>query len=158
MTESKKIVIVTRTFNAPRALVFKAWTDQTLLPKWWGPPGFTTPTCVLDLRPGGIVQIDMRGPAGTEYDKIFPNRGAFHEIVKPERLVFSLTLQDDDGNALIEALNTVTLTEQNGKTTVTLEARVTNAAPQADVYLVGMQEGWEQSIDRLIALTTSETQ
>ena len=81
----RKEVTITRLFDAPRALVFKAWTDPKQLAQWWGPHGFTTPVCEVDVRPGGALLIHMRGPDGV----VYPNKGVFHEIVEPDRLVFT---------------------------------------------------------------------
>lgn len=60
-------LVLTRTFDAPRELVFKAWTDAKQLAEWWGPKGFTNPVCDIDVRPGGAIRIDMTGPDGTVY-------------------------------------------------------------------------------------------
>src|ERR1700722_3962453 len=67
---------ITRVFDAPREVVFKAWTDPKLLAQWWGPKGFTNPVCELDARPGGAIRVHMRGPDGT----VYPMGGMFHEI------------------------------------------------------------------------------
>ena len=72
-------------FDAPRELVFKAWTDPKQVAQWWGPHGFSNPVCELGLRPGADIRIHMRGPDGT----VYPMTGVYHEIVKPERLVFN---------------------------------------------------------------------
>src|ERR1700733_2730137 len=86
-------VTITRVFDAPRDLVFAAWTDAKHLAKWWGPHHFTNPVCELDVRVGGAIRIDMRGPQGT----VYPMTGVFHEIVPPERLVFTSTPLDENG-------------------------------------------------------------
>src|SRR5471030_3335358 len=77
--------VITREFDAPRELVFKAWTDPKHLAQWWGPRGFTNPVCEWDVRPGGKIYDVMRAPNGVDY----PMGGEFCEIVPPERLVFS---------------------------------------------------------------------
>ena len=84
---------LTRTLNAPRSLVFKAWTDPKQLAQWWGPKGFTNPVCELDLRVNGEIRIDMRAPDG----KVYPMAGAYREIVEPERLVFTAAALDATG-------------------------------------------------------------
>src|SRR5437879_6953424 len=96
-------VRITRIIDAPRARVFKMWTDPKHLAQWWGPKGFTNPVCELDLRVGGALRIVMRAPDGVDY----PMGGLFREIVEPERLVFTATAEDDAGNPLLEALTTV---------------------------------------------------
>src|SRR5262245_61006115 len=73
-----------REFDAPRELVWTAWTDPKHLSQWWGPDGFTTTTSAFDMRPGGVWRFVMHGPDGRDYE----NRVTFDEIVKPERLVY----------------------------------------------------------------------
>ena len=143
---SERVLVITRIFDAPRELVFKAWTDPKHVAQWWGPKGFTNPVCELDVRPGGVILIHMTGPDGA----VYPNKGVFHEIVAPERLVFtSSAFEDKDGNPQLEVLNTVTFAEHNGKTKLTLQAVVVKSAPAVAASLDGMEEGWNQSLDRL---------
>ena len=142
----QQTVVLERIFNAPQELVFKAWTDPKLMAQWWGPKYFTNPVCVLDVRPGGAILIHMRGPDGT----IFPMKGEFIEIAPPERLVMiGRALEEKEGNFLLESLTTVTLVEHEGKTKLTMHAVVTKAAPGAADALAGMEEGWNQSLDKL---------
>lgn len=136
---------ITRVFDAPRELVFKAWTEVEHLKRWWGPHSFTNPVCEIELRRGGSIRIDMRSPDGT----IYPMTGVFQEIVAPERLVFKSMALDGEGEPLFEILNTVLFSDANGKTTLTVQARVLRATADAPQYLDGMQEGWNQSLDRL---------
>jgi len=142
-------LVLTRTFDAPRSLVFKAWIDPKHLARWWGPSGFTNPVCEVDARPGGGIRIDMTGPDGV----VYPMKGVFHEIVEPERLVFACSAHDDGaGNPGLEVINTVTFAEQDGKTTLTLHAVVVKATfPAAATALAGMEVGWTQSLERLKA-------
>lgn len=137
---------LTRILDAPRALVFKAWTDPKHLAQWWGPDGFTNPVCEVDLRPGGTLRIDMHG-----FGVTYPLKGTFIEIVEPERLTFTTTALDDAGEAFLELLNTVTFTERDGKTTLAVNARVVKMGPGAADALEGMDPGWNQSLDRLVA-------
>jgi len=134
-----------RVFDAPRELVFKAWTEPARLAQWWGPRGFTSPRCEWDPRSGGLIRVDMRGPNGV----IYPMGGAYREIVAPERIVFTAGALDANGELLFEILNTVTFAENDGRTTLTLHTRVLRAAPGAEKYLNGHKAGWSQSIDRL---------
>lgn len=143
---TRKEVTITRLFDAPRELVFRAWTDPKQLAQWWGPHGFTNPVCELDVRPGGTIRIDMRGPDGV----VYPNKGVFHEIVEPDRLVFTTsTFVDTEGNPQLEVLNIVTFAELSGKTKLTLQAVVVKSTPEVDAALAGMEEGWNQSLERL---------
>ncbi len=145
-SSGERVVNITRVFDAPRTLVFKAWTDPKQMAQWWGPHGFTNPVCEIDARPGGAIRIDMRGPDGV----VYPMKGTFHEIVPPERLVFtSSAFEDTDGNPQIEVLNTVTFADANGKTRVTLRAAVVKSTPEVATALAGMKEGWTQSLERL---------
>jgi uncharacterized protein YndB with AHSA1/START domain len=139
-------LVITRTVNAPRELVFKAWIDQKLMAQWWGPDGFTNPVCELDVRPGGAIRIDMRGPDGN----VYPMKGVFRKIKQPERLVFtSSALDDKKGDPQLENLNTITLVGLGKKTKLTVQADVVKSTPAAEGALAGMEEGWKQSLDRL---------
>jgi uncharacterized protein YndB with AHSA1/START domain len=144
-------VKITRIFDAPRELVFKMWTDPKLVEKWWGPKDFTNPVCTLDARVGGSIRIVMQGPDGMKY----PTRGVFDEIIEPERIVFTNVKEDEEGNAELKVLNTVTFTEENGKTKMTLKAVVIMETPAACGSVDGMNVGWNQSIDRFTELVES---
>jgi uncharacterized protein YndB with AHSA1/START domain len=139
---------ITRLINAPRELVFKAWTDTEMLTKWWGPKGFTNPVCEADARPNGRIYIDMKAPDGT----VYPMDGEFHEIIPPERVVFTSAALDKNNKRLFEVMNTVTLTEEDGKTKLTLHVKVGKIRSEGEQHLTGMNEGWSQSIERLINL------
>ena len=141
-------VKIVRVFDAPRALVWKAWTDPTMMAQWFGPRGFTSSVPELDVRVGGSLRIVMRGPDGNEY----PMKGVFREVVVPERLVFSNIAVDQDGNHLLEGETSVTFAEQAGKTTLTLKTHAVGRVPIAPQMLAGMEAGWTQSIDKLEAL------
>ncbi|MGA7712571.1 MAG: SRPBCC domain-containing protein [Rhizomicrobium sp.] len=137
---------LTRVLNAPRALVFKAWTDPKMLATWWGPKGFTNPRGEVDARPGGAIHIDMRAPDGT----VYPMDGRYEEVVAPERLVFKSGALDKNGKTIFTVLTTVTFAETGGKTTLTMHARVVEIFDViAERHLGGMNEGWNQSLDRL---------
>jgi uncharacterized protein YndB with AHSA1/START domain len=147
---ARQELTLTRILGAPRSLVFKTWTDVKHVARWWGPRGFTNPVCEWDARPGGIIRIDMRGPNGT----VYPMKGVFHEIVEPERLVFTSTaLEDEDGKPLFEILNTVTFEDFHGITKLTLHARLVTKdfqlTAQVAAALAGMEQGWSESLYRL---------
>jgi uncharacterized protein YndB with AHSA1/START domain len=141
---------ITRVFDAPRELVFKAWTDVEHLKRWWGPRDFTNPVCEIDVRRGGAIRIDMRSPDGT----VYPMTGVFQEVIAPERLVFKSMAMDGAGARLFEILNTVLFGDEHGKTRLTIEARVLKTTADAGQYLDGMNEGWNQSLDRLAEVLT----
>ena len=138
-------VTLTRMFDAPRALVWEAWTDPKMMAQWFGPRGFTNPVCELDVRVGGSLRIVMRGPDGSDY----PMKGEFLEVSVPERLVFTNIAIDSEGKHLLEGKTTVTFSEKGGKTTLTLETHAVGLVPIAPQMLAGMEAGWTQSIDKL---------
>lgn len=142
---TKREVVITRIFDAPRGLVFKAWTDPEHMARWWGPQGFTNPICELDARVGGAWRIVMRSPAGIEY----PCGGVYREFVEPERLVFTNIATDNEGNPVLEGLTTVVFAEPGGKTKLTLQTRAVAVVTHATEYLAGMEAGWTQSLERL---------
>ena len=138
-------IVITRVFNAPRNLVFQAWTDPRHLAEWWGPRGFTNPRCEADVRPGGIMHIDMRAPNGT----IYPMAGIYLEITEPEQIVFTSGALDDKGHQLFELLHTVSLAEKGGKTTLTIRSRVVRTTAGAAKYIDGFKAGMTQSLEKL---------
>ena len=141
-------VDIVRVFDAPRALVWQAWTDPKMMAQWFGPRGFTSSVPELDARVGGALRIVMHGPDGNDY----PMKGVFIEVTPPERLVFTNIAIDSDGNHLLEGKTTVTLTEQGGKTTMRVQSRAVGRVPLAPQMLAGMEEGWAGSIDKLAEL------
>ena len=148
--QARQELVLTRILGAPRSLVFKAWTDSKHVARWWSPRGFTNPVCELDVRPGGLIRIDMRAPNGT----IHPMKGVFHEIVEPERLVFTGTaMEDEHGKPQLEILNTITFEDFNGITKLTMHARLVTKdlqlTPQVLAALSGMEQGWSESLYRL---------
>lgn len=138
-------LVITRLFDAPIEVVFKAWTDSDSLQRWWGPKGFTNPRCEVDVRAGGAIRIDMRAPDGV----VYPMIGEFREVHQPDRLVFTSGALDELGVPLFEILNTVLFEAEGGKTRLTLRAGVLTATAKAAPYLGGMEQGWSQSLDRL---------
>ena len=107
--------MITRVFDAPRSLVFKIWTQPPHMKHWWGPRGYTTLSCEIDLRPGGAWRVASRHTDGSETAE----QGVFREIVEPERLVFTHAWEDEEGKPGHETLVTVTFVEQDGKTRLT---------------------------------------
>jgi uncharacterized protein YndB with AHSA1/START domain len=136
---------LTRIFNAPRELVFQAWTESEHLQQWWGPHMFTNPECEVDLRVGGAWRIVMRGPDGTDH----VSHGVYTEIVPPEKIVFTNNASDKDGNRLLEGITTVTLEDLGGRTKLTLYTSVKGLVSFAPYMLQGMETGWSQSLERL---------
>ncbi|HKQ29210.1 MAG TPA: SRPBCC domain-containing protein [Burkholderiales bacterium] len=151
---NEKTVVLTRVFDAPRRLVFEAWTRPQALAQWFGPKGFTVPSCETDPRTGGLFRLCMRSPDGKNYWV----RGAYREIVAPERLVITCTAEDDEGVARLEEIIDVALEERSGRTTLTLNATARGLGDVAEKMLAGMQKGWAQTVDRLNALLYSKPQ
>jgi uncharacterized protein YndB with AHSA1/START domain len=108
----RPIIVITRDFDAPRELVWKAITDPQHVAEWYGGPGFTNPVCEMDLRPGGAWHHVMQAPNGTRYtiDSIF------EEIVEPERLVWRTVKDPNRKSPPPTSLNTVTLEERAAQT------------------------------------------
>lgn len=144
-TYGEGTVAITRVFDAPRALVWRAWTEPKMLAQWFGPRGFTASVPELDLRVGGALRIVMHGPDGNDY----PMKGVFREVAAPERLIFSNTAIDTDDNHLLEGETSVTFAEHAGKTRLTMKSHMVGMVPIAPQMLAGMEAGWTQSIDKL---------
>ena len=136
---------IVRIFDAPRELVYRAWTDPAHMVQWWGPKVFTNHSCELDVRPGGAWQIVMRSPEGVDYGC----RGIYSEVVMPERLVFTNDAVDQDGKPLLKGFTTVTFDDLGGKTKLTLRTRAIGLVDYAPQMLRGMEQGWSQSLDKL---------
>jgi uncharacterized protein YndB with AHSA1/START domain len=133
-------LIITRVFDAPRALVFEAWTKPEHLVNWFCPNGFTLPVCEIDFRVGGIFRICMRASDGNEHYA----RGVYREVVPSERIVWTNSFEDVPGS---EILTTVTFADHEGKTKITVhqtysfESDSTRGAPQ----------GWTETLEHLAA-------
>jgi uncharacterized protein YndB with AHSA1/START domain len=144
-------VTLVRYFDAPRELVFKAWTDPKHMTAWWGPHGFTSRGCELDPKAGGIFKICMDAPK-------FPDhwtKGVFKEVVKPRKLVFTVgAFIGDDDTPKLETLNTITFEEEKGRTKLTVQAVVMKSDPSLQFALDGMEMGWSQSLEKLSTVIT----
>jgi uncharacterized protein YndB with AHSA1/START domain len=144
-------VTVARVLDAPRDLVFKAWTDPKQLAQWWGPAGFTSSRCEVDSRPGGHMVIQMHAPDGAVYCWT----STFRQIDAPKRIVFTSSVADVDGELLFEGLHTVTFEEQSGKTRLAVHSLVHAVTPVGAEKLKGMPEGWSQTLERLANVVTT---
>ena len=151
---STELTIV-RIFNAPRELVWRAWTQPEHLMHWWGPKGFTSPVSKIDLRVGGVYLNCMRSPEGSD----FWSTGVFREVVMQERLVMTDSFADEKGNVVhashygfgedfpLEMLITVMFEEYDGETKLTLSHSGIYGSSAKDRD--NMQQGWSQSFDKL---------
>ncbi len=142
-------LVVERVFDAPRELVWRAWTEPEHFMRWYGPKGFTVPTCEIDFRVGGRRLIGMRSPGGQDYW----TAGVYVEIVPLERFVATETMADEHGNVVgmggdapLEMTITVTLEDLGGgKTKLTLR----HAGWTDDSMAAGASAAWNQAFDKL---------
>jgi uncharacterized protein YndB with AHSA1/START domain len=140
-TPSDREIVMTRDFDAPRELVFQAWTNPEHVPHWFGPRGTTVPLCEIDLRPGGAWRYVLHSPDGSEMGM----GGVYQEISPPERLVTTESFDDYPG----ESLNRFVLTEEDGKTTLTVTVLYESKEIRDAVIESGMQSGAAETFDRL---------
>jgi uncharacterized protein YndB with AHSA1/START domain len=133
-------LVITRLIDAPRTLVFKAWTQPEHIARWWGPRGFTTIACQMDVRINGGYRFGMRSPQGAELWK----RGVYREIVEPERIVFTFAWEDADGKPGHELLTTVTFIEEGTKTRLTLHQAQFTTTQRRDEHV----SGWTSCLER----------
>lgn len=150
--------VIARVFDAPRELVWNAWTDPEHLKHWWGPKGFAWGSCTIDLRPGGVFHYSMRAPNGFEMWGKF----VYREITPPERMVFIVSFSDEKGGTArhpmsqtwpLEVLNILTLSEHGCKTTLTMRGIPVNATEEERKTFKGghpgMQQGFKGTMDQL---------
>ncbi len=140
-TSSAWELLISRVLDAPRALVFKAWTEPARLVRWWGPQGFKTPSCKMDVRPGGAFRICMRSPEGTDHWV----QGVFREVVEPESLAFTWAWEDAEGKPGHETVVRVNFNEQAGKTRLIVH----QGAFESESARAAHESGWSGSLDRL---------
>ncbi|TDV45479.1 SRPBCC family protein [Actinophytocola oryzae] len=132
---------ITRVFDAPRELVFAAWTEPDQLVRWFGPKGFTTPSCTVKLVEGGAWRTCIRDADGVEHW----SGGVYHEITPPERLVFSFAWDEPTGGPGHDTLVTITFDDRDGKTEMTFHQAIFRTAGERD----GHEEGWRETFDDL---------
>jgi len=145
--QDPRMIIATRVFDAPRDLVFEAWTDPKHLAQWWGPTGFTTTTRSIDFRSGGVWRFVMHGPDGPD-GRDYENRISYVEIVKPERLVYRHGGGEDVEPVQFEVM--VTFEDLKGKTKLTMQMVFPSAAERERVIKdYGADKGLAQTLARL---------
>ena len=141
-TPSDREIVMTRVFDAPRELVFKAHSSCEHVTNWWGPRKYEFASCEVDFRPGGTWRMVHRAPDGEEYGF----HGEYREIVRPERITWTFEFEGAPGHVAVESL---TLEEHDGKTTLTATS-VADTAEERDAMLEsGMTEGAAETFDRL---------
>lgn len=136
-------ITLTRVFNAPRERVFDAYTDAGKVTQWWGPRGFTTTTHEIDVRVGGRWRFTMHGPDGTDY----PNRIVYREIVRPERLAYDHSGDEDNDPFGFQV--TVTFADLGGRTELTQHMVLATAEQREATVRFGAIELGYQTLDRL---------
>jgi len=154
MEEAHKELTLTRVLNAPRETVWKYWTDETLMTKWWGPNGVTVPTCRLDPKPNGEIYIVMLAgeTLGPMKGQEWPMTGTFQTLEKPAKIVYT-SEAILNGKPFLEAHTTVTLEEiGSDKTKMIIHIVITKTTPQASGALAGMETGWNQQLDKLTTM------
>ena len=161
MTTDLQEFTITRTFDAPRERVWRAWTDAEALAQWWGPKGTTMRVLKLEFRPGGMFHYTIAFQPGHEMYARF----IYREIVAPERIAFVISFSDAAGGITrapfpqlkdlwpLEVLNAVTFTEQDGKTTIALRSRPINATDEERKMFAAntgsMGQGFGGAFDKL---------
>jgi len=155
-TFTEEALIIERIFDAPRELVWKAWSEPERMMRWQGPKGFTAPVCKLDFRVGGKYLFAMQSPDFNEGKSIW-STGVYREIVPFERIVCTDSFADEDGNVVpashygmtrdfpLEMITTVTFEEIDGKTKMTLHHQGLPLGEMKD----GANVGWNESFDKL---------
>jgi uncharacterized protein YndB with AHSA1/START domain len=155
-----------RTIDAPRALIWKVWTDPEQVKEWWAPAPWTTTECDLELRPGGIFRTVMRSPEGQEY----PHVGCFLELVENEKMVFTTALEPgyrpagdarkseakdpalDCGDVQFTAI--LTLEERAGRTNYLVRVLHKDEADRRKHEEMGFHQGWNQCLDQLVGVVS----
>ncbi len=137
----ERTLVLSRVFDAPRALVFKVWTQPEHLARWWGPRGFTLLSYKADVRVGGSYRFGTRSPEGTEHWA----HGIYREVTPPERLVLTHAWEHSDGKPKHETIMTLTFAEQGEKTKLTLKQTLFESVTSRDLH----RGGWSSTLDML---------
>ena len=137
-------LVISRTFDAPRDLVFAAWTNPHHAREWWGPVNYPARYVEMDVRPGGAWRMCLRS---TEGKPELWQGGTFREVVRPERLVFTFAWEEE-GERGIETLVTVTFAEEGGRTRMIFRQVPFQSAEERD----GHRWGWNSTFDRLVGM------
>ena len=142
---TNKTLTLNRLIDAPVESVFPLWIEAKHLAQWFAPKNFTVPFCDVDAQVGGEIRLDMQGPDGTRY----PMRGVFIELVANERIVTRNQATVCDSEASLEVVNTITFAAEGGKTRLSVHAEVLRVDRGMELSVAGMEEGWNQTLDKL---------
>ncbi|HUR98448.1 MAG TPA: SRPBCC domain-containing protein [Pyrinomonadaceae bacterium] len=140
---SDRELVITRVFDAPREMVFQAWSKAENLVRWFGPSEFTLPFCEIDFRVGGSYRFCMRSPSGEKHWV----SGEYREITEPSRLVFSWNREDAAGEIWTRTIVDLTFVQRGRGTELTLRQGMFETGPFCEEHGFG----WNQSLDRLAA-------
>jgi uncharacterized protein YndB with AHSA1/START domain len=143
-------ILITREFDAPRDVVFKAMTDPDLIPRWWGPRGYTTVVDKMDVRPGGAWRFMVREPDGRETGF----RGEYREIIAPERIVQTFEWEPMAGHISLEIAE---FTESDGRTLLTNRTQFSSKEDRDGMIESGMEKGLRETHDRFAELLAELT-
>jgi uncharacterized protein YndB with AHSA1/START domain len=159
--------VISRTFDAPRELMWQAWSQRARLMEWFGPKGFKMPAAKMDFRPGGSFHYCLASPDGHEMWGKF----VYREIASPEKIVLVNSFSDEAGGITrhpacatwpIEMLSSTRFTEENGRTTMTIECTPLNATEEErktfDAAHEGMKQGWSGTFEQLAAYLAKESE
>jgi uncharacterized protein YndB with AHSA1/START domain len=142
---SEREIVMERSFNAPRELVFKAYTDPDLIPRWWGPRRYTTTVDKMDVQVGGVWRFVQHDAAGN----VYAFNGVYREIVPPERLSYTFEFEGLPGHIMVE---TVTFEEHAGQTKVSVTGYFESTEDRDGMLTSGMEAGANESNERLAEL------
>ena len=158
-------LVLTRVFDAPAEKVFEVWTDPDHFGKWWGPKGFSLTIAKMEVQPGGIFLGTQSSPEG----QAMWGKFVYQEVIPPRRLVFIQSFSDAGGNIVrapfdpnwpLQILNIVTFSEADGRTLLTIEARLVDATEEESTAFKGMlpmvQQGFGGTFDKLADYLESE--
>jgi uncharacterized protein YndB with AHSA1/START domain len=151
-----RTLVVERVFDAPREIVWKAWTEPERIARWWGPRGWQTSNAAFDFRPGGVWHYCMRGPDGLESW----GKALYREIVPPERIVYVDVFSDKDGNVapgMPEMLVTIEFADLGGKTRISARTEFATREQMQSILDMGVVQGLTETWDRLEEYLSSET-
>jgi uncharacterized protein YndB with AHSA1/START domain len=153
----ERTLVTIRVFDAPRERVYKAWTDPKQVARWFPPEGFTAPVCELDVRVGGKIRIDMKGPEGEPFKgQIFPGRGVYREVVPNERLAFTMAPEIGD-RVLPTVVMTVLFEDQGAKTKLTIHQTLETVEDYEEMVKTGMREGIAESLGKLAGVLSGRS-
>lgn len=150
-----EVLVMERIFNAPRELIFKAFSESVQLSNWWGPKGWRTENRTFEFKPNGIWHYCMRCTdenQGEFYGQLSWGKAVYHDIIVPEKIVYTDMFADKDGNAvngMPEILVTMIFNELEGKTKLTIRSQFASIETLQQVMDMGVVQGFSSQLDRL---------